>query len=603
MSDNATQIRRLPVSGFSLLFVVAILAVGQISCVTKSKPTIPKSAAEADSSALSPEMAMLFNGGPSVPRAEPGQGLLWFPFVWQPQLIVPEKDSGLLPLDGLVLRAPRLVLRNNQTKAEVQVELRDEALKASKSYELLSKDPQSAPRFYLPRLLALSAGEYTVESIRLEIGSSGQGSTTLVNMPFVNPFQASAAKPLVLQVRDGKIATVARIAQTTSMAQAVQGLSLKSSSESLDRDVIPFDMVLNHAGRTPAQGLPLVQAGTTDFPRMRFFLTDEKGNAISIEDSKAKVGFLVDVPCSAQGTVRMIWKRQNDEREYLTQFALNPRADSCQDKQTIGHSFLLPNGDWMLKASMIAEQNAFQPDVQTSWLKTPSKVLRQYFSLEESSFRWTLETSKEREIRRPLMVQLDSLSRRHNELRTRQDVFRVSSSPSEQQVLFLGHFEIRNAEAKNDRAGVWETFLKKDFTLETAQSLLGSKNIYNAYTLERLIRSRSLKVNTVMRTASDQDDLPTVKPVAAEFRGEAAKAYAACLHAREEADPLVNMGGELRFTVLKGGDSVTLKRLKIGEDGLSDKWVESCLEKKLMSFRFSKKAPANFQGELKFSSE
>jgi hypothetical protein len=299
----------------------------------------------------------------------------------------------------------------------------------------------------------------------------------------------------------------------------------------------------------------------------------------------------------------MIWKRQNDEREYLTQFALNPRADSCQDKQTIGHSFLLPNGDWMLKASMIAEQNAFQPDVQTSWLKTPSKVLRQYFSLEESSFRWTLETSKEREIRRPLMVQLDSLSRRHNELRTRQDVFRVSSSPSEQQVLFLGHFEIRNAEAKNDRAGVWETFLKKDFTLETAQSLLGSKNIYNAYTLERLIRSRSLKVNTVMRTASDQDDLPTVKPVAAEFRGEAAKAYAACLHAREEADPLVNMGGELRFTVLKGGDSVTLKRLKIGEDGLSDKWVESCLEKKLMSFRFSKKAPANFQGELKFSSE
>jgi hypothetical protein len=264
----------------------------------------------------------------------------------------------------------------------------------------------------------------------------------------------------------------------------------------------------------------------------------------------------------------MIWKRQNDEREYLTQFALKSKTESCQDKQTVGHTFLLPGGDWMLKASMIAEQNAFQPEVQTAWLKTPSKTLRQYFSLEEPSFRWTFETSKEREIRRPLMVQLDSLSRRHSELRSRQDVFRVGSSPSEQQVLFLGHFEI-----------------------------------YNAYTLERLMRSRSLKVNTVMRTASDQDDLSSVKPVAAEFRGEAAKAYAACLHAREEADPLVNMGGELRFTVLKGGDSVTLKKLQIGEEGLSDKWVESCLEKKLMSFRFSRKVPANFQGELKFSSE
>jgi len=602
MSDNATQFRQPPASRSSLLFVVAFFAVGQVSCVTKSKLTLLAPSAGSESNGTSAENKLLFNGGPAVPRAEPGQGLLWFPFVWQPQLISPEKDSGLLQLERLVLRSPRLVLRNNQTKAEVLVELRDEDLKSGKSFELLSKEPQTAPRFYLPRLLALSAGEYTVESIRLEIGSTAQDSM-LVNMPFVNPFQSSAAKPLVIQLHDGKISAVARVVQTTTMAQAVQGLSLKSSSESLDRDVVPFDVVLNHAGLSPVQGLALVQSGTTDFPRMRILLTDDKGSVVSIEDSKAKVGFLSDAPCAAQGTVRMIWKRANDEREYLTQFPFNPQAEGCRDKQTVGHNFMLPNGDWMLKAYMIAEQKAFQLDVQTPWLKAPPKILRQYFSLEESSYRWSLETSKEREIRHPVMVQLDSLSRRHSELRSRQDVFRVGSASQEQQVLFLGHFEIRNAEAKNDRPGIWETFLKKDFNLEKAQALLGSKSIYNAYTLERLMRSRSLKVNTVMRTASDKDDLPTVKPVAAELRAEAAKAYTACLHAREETDPLVNMGGELRFTVLKGGDSVNLKRLKIGDDGLSDKWVESCLEKKLLSFRFSKRAPANFQGELKFTSE
>ena len=604
MSDRATLHHLQPTKGLSLLFVVALFASSQSGCVSKSQKVPLNSAGGGENLAQPSLNTLLFNGGPAVPRAEPGQGLLWFPFVWHPHLVVPEKDSGLTALENLFIREPRLVLRNNATKAEVLVQLREENASSANKFEMNSREPQNgALRFYLPRILALSAGEYTVESIRLEIGALGQDAGTLVNMPFVNPFQSSASKPLVITVQEGKVASVARVVQTTALAQAAQGLSLKSASESLDRDVIPVDVVLNQLGGSSVESLARVVAGTSDFPRMRINLTNELGNTIQFEEAKAKVGFLVDAPCKADGTLRIVWKRQNDEREFLSQFPLKPNEKECREKQTIGHSFALPSGDWMLKSSMIAEVNSFQPDVQTIWLKSPSAVLKDYFSLSQLPHRWSLETSKEREIRKPLLVQVESLSRRYNELRSRQDVFRVGSSAANQQVLFLGHFEIRSSEAKNDKVSIFETFLKPSFSLDVAQALLGSKNVYNAYTLERLTRSRSLKVNTVMRTASNQDDLPTVKPVAAEFRGEASKAYATCLHAREEADPLVNMGGELRFTVLKGADSVTLKKLKIGDEGLSDKWVESCLEKKLLSFRFSKKVPANFQGELKFSSE
>lgn len=603
MSDTVTPEQVSRPTGLGLLLVIALLSSVNLSCATKSTLSSNTSAVDTAFQLSAAANTELFHGGPSIPRAESGQGLLWFPFVWQPQLIMPAKESGLVALDGLFIREPRLVLRNISTKVETLIDLREENSTTLRSFELKNTKHGGSIRFYLPRVLALMPGEYSIESLRLEVAASRQDSPTLVNMPFVNPFQSSSSKALVVSIKEGKTSAAARIVQTTDLAQAVQGLSLKSSSESLDRDVIPIDVVLSQISSPVKNSPQTIISATADFPRMRINLTDDQGQPQVPEESKAKVGFLLDVPCSASGTLRVVWKRQNDEREYLTQFPLSKDSNDCNDKKTLGHAFSLPNGDWVLKSSMISDVISFEPDLQTLWMKSPSKTLKDYFALSPLPFRWSLETSKEREIRRALLIQLDTLNRRFSELRMRQDVFRADSSSSDQSVLFLGHFEIRNTESKNDKVNVWETLLRPSFNLEIAQSLLGSKNVYNAYTLERLKRSRSLKLNTVMRTASDQEDLPTVKPVAAELRGAASKAFASCLNEREEADPLVNMGGELRFTVLKGGDSMTLKKLKIGDDGLSDKWVESCLEKKLLSFRFSRKVPANFQGEMKFTSD
>lgn len=603
MSDQSTILsRRVTVSNLSLFAVLTGLLSFQGACVSSKKQTNTQQVAITDTPEIIAEKNII-QGGVVLPRAEAGQGVLWFPFVWSPVLANPEKGSGLNSVEFLHLRYPKLILRNTATKGEVLISLREESGLENGRFQLSLREPQKQLRFYLPRVLALSQGEYAVEGIRVELGTQGQDRGTPVSMPFVNPFQASATKPLLIQIREGRISTVARVVQTTSIAEAAQGMSLKTTSENLDNDVVPVGLVLRHLERAPADALSVVSQGTTDFPRLRFDLTNEQGESQAIEEFAAKIGFLVDAPCGAVGNVRLVLKRQNDEKEYLTQFPLNGGDANCKEKKTYPFSFLVPTGDWILKSTMISPSSTIQAQFQTPWLKEPSALLTKYFSLSESNYLWTLETQKEREIRKALILPVDSASRKFSELRRTKDVYRVGRADKSSDVLFLGHFDIRVSEAKNDRAALWDFVLKSGFDLQRTQTLLSSESLFNAYTLEKLQSGRSHNTNIILRTAADQEDRPSVAPVAAELQGEAKKAYASCVKEREESDPLVSLGGLLQFTVLKGSDSVNLRSQRVSSEVLRENWLELCLKKKLIGFRFSRKAPVNFQGELRFGKE
>ena len=588
-----------------LAFMTAILMSSATSCV--STPSQNKSTTQATPvSGDDAEPNMLFYGSSSPARPEAHQGLLWFPFVWKPQLIQPKPNSGLVPIESLFIKDPRLVFINNQTKSETLISLRRDNSSGEQKIVLEQGKAQQDALFYLPRFIALSSGEYTVQSIRSEIGHGGAKSGTQVDMPLVNPFQLSASKPLVLSVPEGKTAALSRVVQTTSLSQSEQGVHLQSESESLDHNVVPVDLVAQQTSSVFPAESGSVLAASPDFPILRIHLTDHLGQSTQSLGNQVQAGFLMDVPCSVSGILKLVWKKVDEEREYLTQFPVNSNSTGCNSKQSLGYTFLLPRGDWMIKSSMISEKSAFEPDLQTEWLKAPGELLKSYFSLPSELFRWTLETIKEREIQRPLLIRVASLERRYDELRNQNDYFRSGESGTQKNILFLGHFEIKNTDKRKDKlkVHVLETFLKRSFDLKKAQELLGHSHVYNAYTLGRLTRSRGVKVNTVIRTSTNaEDDLLKVKPAAAEFRGVASRASTMCLTAREETDPLVSLDGELRFTVLKGADTVTLKKIKIGQSGLSDKWIETCLENEILSFRFAEKAPASFHGELKFSNE
>ncbi|MFZ9519560.1 MAG: hypothetical protein ACO3A4_03705 [Silvanigrellaceae bacterium] len=602
MSDNTTMLRRVGPAGRISLLAVVGACLSPLSCVSKKMPT-DSSQGGSVNPALDSLHKTIINGGPVLARAEAGQGLLWFPFVWSPILGGLDKSSGVNAVDTLYFQQPRLVLKNSATKAEILVDLREENGSENRRFQISQSEPQKMLRFYFPRFIALSQGDYTIEGIRTEISTSAQERGTLVSMPFVNPFQSASAKPLQLKIREGRVAMVARVVQTTSIAETVQGLSLKTTSENLDSDVVPVGLVLKQLGKYSADALATLATASDDFPRTRLDLTDLTGNTVQFGDQVARVGFVVDAPCESKGSVRLVWKRQNDDREYLTQFPITEAKTDCKDKHSFGFKFTVPAGDWVLKSTMLSPAGTFQPQIQTSWLKSPSLLLKEYFSLEEPQFQWTMETHKEREIRKALVIPVDSASRRFAELRRSKDVYRANSLSQNSDILFLGHFDIRTSEAKNDKVAIWDFVLKSSFDLTRAQDLLGAKDVFNAYTLERLNYGRSNNASIVLRTAADKDDRPSVAPVAAELQGEAKKAYSSCVKEREETDPLVNLAGLLQFTVLKGSDSVNLKSQRASGDAIVENWLELCMKKKFIGFRFSRKAPVNFQGELKFGKE
>lgn len=618
MSDNKLMARggRMPVKLNAGAFLPLVL-IGQFSCVSKKSTTDAASSASSplsaaagvDSRAVSSNGALtqleklIFQGGLDVPKLEAGRGLLWFPFVWSPVLAQPEKDSGLSTIDNLIIREPKLILRNVNSKAEVLLNLREESGALESKMQSSTKDRGGQVRFYLPRISALAQGDYVIEGIRVELGVRGQSRGTVATMPFVNPFQTSAAKPLLVKVREGKVATVARVVQTTSIAEAAQGLSLKTVSENLDNDVVPVGVVVQHLAGKGQEFLSAITPATNDFPRLRVDLTNDKNELPSIDEPVAKVGFLVDAPCSAEGSIRIIWKRSNDDKEYLSQFQFVAGDASCKEKKSHGFVFAIPSGDWVPKSTLISSVKSNQAEVQTSWLRAPTSLLKDYFSLTQPKFSWTLETQREREIRRALIVPVESASRKHAELRKTRDVYSLGGATKSADVLFLGHFDIRVSSAKNERSEIWDFVLKSGYDLTQTRTLLVANEVFNAYTLEKLTSGRSNNSNIILRTAADQEDRPSVAPVAAELQGEAKKAYANCIKEREESDPLVSLGGMLRFTVLKGSDSVNIKSRRPNNDTVIENWLELCLKKKLIGFRFSKKAPVNFQGELKFGKE
>jgi len=585
MSETVTFARSRRVR--SVFFTSTSLACVLTACVSQKKQT---DLARAQSGTLTEQDVQ------RVPRPEAGQGLVWFPFVWSPVIVKTDKESASGAVNPLSLRNPKLVFKNTLTKAEVLIMLRD--------LLPLPQGQSQASYFSLPRVFALSEGEYSVESIRTEVMTPGNPSPTFVEMPFVNPFQSGVPKPLIIKVREGKIAAIARVAQTTTLTQTAQGLSLKSVSENIDADVVPVSLVRGHLNNQSKDSLSSIVAGSSDFPRLRVELTNNNGQVSVAESANAKIGFLVDAPCAASGRIRLIWKRLNDDKEYLAQFPVKAADANCKESQNLGFQFALPVGDWSLKSTFIAPENALQASIQTPWLQRPETLLADYFSLNDPSLRWSLETQKEREIRRAVVVPLESVSRSSAELRKNANIYRVdqrSWAVGNDDTLFLGHFEIKINQTKNDLVAVWDFILKTGFELDKVRRLLGAKNIFNAYSLEKLTGDRAQNTQIILRTASSKDDQPGVAPVAAELQAEARKVYADCIKEREESDPLSNLATVLRFTVLRGSDGVNLKsHTSTDAQILSENWLESCLKKRLIGFRFSKKSSVNFQGELKF---
>lgn len=541
------------------------------SCVSKSKP--PSTAP-----------VLLKDDSMSVPNEG---GLVWFPLTWSFKLA--QFSKGGPKLDRLELRNVGLVVsRSNKTEQFFKLKrLGGDA--GGNSFVLNGHD--ASVTLVSDPVVSLPAGEYTIVGVRATYVDASSQKSRAIDLPLSNPFQAPARTPIQFVVRDHKISALARIAAQSNFGLKDDALQVLTDIEPIDREVVPVDVVLR-AVRRPQSDAKLVFAAIPDLPRSRQELkTGDDEQTATGEKAYARVGLLIDVPCQIEGTLKLIWKRSGDDREYYSLFPLSAVVGpECQGKRVITPVLSLPRGDWILKANYIFKNQTFVPSFKLSALKSVPNELNSYYMLDDAQVP-LLNINLEREIERQFMARLSELS---------------IPKYNNQSLFYMGRFELVPKTASDEKTLLWETLFRRGYEIKTLKMRFQAEDIYNAYTLDPMLRDRTQgnRIHSLLRVSTNAVDSKKQEPFNAEFRKDTTEHFAQCIKEREEVDPLVNISGRIVFTALKGSNSVNLKELIIeGRAGSSEQWIDECLKKHVVAFRFSKAIPGSIQGELKFASE
>ena len=554
------------------------------------------------------------------------KGLLWFPFSWTAQISTAENDPAGRPVSSVQLRNVGLVLRDLQSKEEVFLKLSTMGRDGTSNAALDTTN--NSRSFFLPLFVELAEGDYQIETVRFSFVDPNTQRPEQLDLPLTNPFQTTGKPALTIAVKKGKVAALARVVAQTTFGLKASVLNSSTDVENIDNDALSVDMVLEQMHRD-AKSSGQVVAASTDFPRSRLALTDVEGKPVPFEEPLARAGLLLDVPCEAEGSLKLVWRRVGDEREYFSLVNLGQRVSDCQGQKTLAPSLSLPKGDWVLRATQISSRTESRTQASSkapgsgagavplaadsqelkqlggfTVLKSPTESVKDYYFLQKG-MKYNTAGQLEREIQRQIVVRLESMLKPENTTNVAANT-RFSPSPSTRgsEVLFLGQFALVPSEGKNGRTEIWETLFKRNYSVDNVKKVFGATEVYNAYTLSKLTRDRNkATVQSVLRVSSSENDAKNIETSTSDFRRNATEMFARCLTEREEFDPLVSVSGVLNFSVLKGGNAVTLKKIGMASEGQSEKWVEECFQKKLLAFRFSKRSPANFQGELKVASE
>lgn len=530
----------------------------------------------------------------SIPSSK---GLVWLPLAWTIRIAPGGDNEKKRGLDAIQLENLGIVFRNLKSKQETFVQMKDRSGELSAA-TLDEKGPTRT--LYLPSSFEMPAGEYALEGFRANHVDLVTKKSIPLEIPLKNPFQTTGKPPIQIVVREGRIAAAMRIAAQTILSVKDTNLQALTEVEPIDREVVPIDIALAQLGRTSTSG-PLVHSASPDLPRSRQSLTSPDGEPHPFDDAVARVGMLLDVPCTMTGTLKLVWKRTSDDREY---FSLIPLAQvqedtksECQKTRLIASSLELPAGNWILKSNYIWTQRSPVPNFRLPTLKSPDDYTQKYFSLGEANTVF-MNLHLEREIERQFVTRLDE--------KNSTTAYVPGRMGWRSSVLYLGRFEL--VPKGNLKEGIfesWDTLFRRSYALVELKEKFKASDIYSAYTLDALERDRSkgTAIRSVLKVSSASADAKKIEPLSTEFRKSATEQLAECVKEREELDPLVNVSGTLSFSALRAANGINVKSFAFDGHGASDKWVEECFQKKILSFRFSQRVPSSFQGEMKFSSE
>lgn len=502
------------------------------------------------------------------------KALVWFPVTWTVTLNQKEVSKEALgtPLTRLEIRSINLVLKESATDRDALIKLESGNQLGS---TILDQD-RSIKTFTIPRVFQLPEGEFKIYSVRALIVDPNSKKTQVFEVLVPNAFQGIQTSAFSFVTKNGRVSALPRIAIATTFGHKNSNLNFVTAVEAIDREFIPTHLVLEDL-KLKHDSTSYVFAGSPDFPRLRVALTNSKGLTRDQGSQSIKVGFLFDVPCDNPGIIKMVWKKASEDTEYLSYFPLEQKAGDCEP--LLAKTLELPKSDWILKnVSLLGKTK--QQTYRFDFLNRPSEALKQYYSLSEAEqFSSSLQ---ERDLARQFVIRANSLEN-------------VSGK-----ILYLGQFEFTE-----DDGGSWETLFKRNYTLNSLKKNFSASTLLNAYTGTVISRSRTKGTVQALMTVQSASDADTqaLQPMTSELRKDATTSLAQCLKSREEFDPLVNVAGSLNFTALKGSDSISVRNFIFATEGPSEEWVKECYQKRLLSFKFTNRLPANMQGTLRFASE
>jgi hypothetical protein len=539
-----------------------------------------------------------------------GQGGLWLPFVWTPAL----EDKQLDSIGKINLTDISLSLLHVETQKSIQVPLYSVAsnplFKGNNGIVLNSETKHK--NFYTHTIAELEPGTYKLANVKFIYTESNSQKPFPVELQIPNPFtsgdtKSPAGDAITILVQKDRVALMPRMVMETLFLQKNGAINPKSEMVLLDQNVVPIDLALSQLGWDKKRSSE-VYPGSPEFPRGRVTLTNPSGQPEEVEETVARAGILVDVPCEAKGFLKFIWKRQTTDREFVSVLPLVTDPQKCKGDgkllatQLLAHEIYFPSGDWILKGTHIVSGKSTQelPKIQT-FVSLDAKT-QSFLGLTQLSSAFQ-DTTQEKDLKRPLLVKLLSMPKEHNELRTSTAQFlQPSSSNWKDNFLFLGHVSLLDRKEKTEN--VWDLQFKRTYQFKALELFENTKYRYNGYTLQKLNQERPKgNVSCVLRVTSSEADAQKVEVLSSEFRKSATERLAQCVLERESVDPLVSLSGIAKINILKGSNSINLKAIDLENSGISEREVSKCLEKKLIDFKFAKKVDASFSGELRFKSE
>jgi hypothetical protein len=639
------------VFGLDARMLVAGLFLVVSGCATQGSVTPLTPAGEGEKSTAPLRKSYVFSKG---------QGVLWSPMTWTLSLFQGQKVSGADEIGDALgefrFRDAQLVLRNTKSQKEVLLPGRaltladaesaePEKLKLASSSAALSTDDLSRT-FAFESLMSLPQGRYALEAIKgVAIDGATDRPQTLV-LPLPNPLDPHDEGPLLVDIQQGAVSVLGRMAFETLMGIRQGKLSAQTRGENLESGrisawTIARDLGLESdaLGDSKLGNVPKLIKANPLVTDLRKILSVEtlplekpapgaSSSSVAKTSGGVRVGAVVETDCSFDGVLKLVWKAEDQTQEYLGLVPIEAAASDVKSGTEGAPSSGSPSGspsgcmdgrkatyfvlnmrpaNWLLMATEIVSAKGFVSRSKISALAgKPPPALRRYYGLEHAMDFLTSDSGNEQQIRRRFYLPLKDLR-----------------APAGQ-LYFAGHVAIGSAAAsapaaaadknggaapstKQDAAAspdgkegkIWTVSLKRQYKTSQLKQGFGVTRIWSPFS-GSLIEAdeKTGKLETVLQLSSDASKTAVMAPYVAELRKSLTEAFARCVQKHEESDPLIVVKASLKFRIKSRQTLATMDTLTI-DPKTGTESLMGCFRTEFDSFRFKSGVPAGFEAEMK----